>query len=77
MTGQGDYEQDVKRRPRYPDGSARKRWHELDDVARWSWQRAPVCNASATEADDYELIADSNSPPTTGKRPRRVEDIDD
>lgn len=37
--GQITYEKDVERRPKYPDGSPRKKWHELGDVERWSWDR--------------------------------------
>lgn len=37
--GQSDYEADVLKRPRYDDGTPRKTWAELDDLARWSWGR--------------------------------------
>lgn len=37
--GQVDYEADLKRRPNYHDGSPRKSWDELDDIARWSWEK--------------------------------------
>lgn len=37
--GQLAYEADVARRPIYHDGSARKRWEQLDAVMQWSWER--------------------------------------
>lgn len=40
--GQLAYEADVTARPRYDDGTARKRWTELCEVARYSWDRNPT-----------------------------------
>jgi len=37
--GQVDYEADLQRRPTYHDGTPRKSWDELDDIARWSWDK--------------------------------------
>jgi hypothetical protein len=37
--GQIDYEADVLRRPTYHDGTPRKTWDELSDIARYSWKR--------------------------------------
>lgn len=37
--GQIDYENDVMNRPLYHDGTPRKRWEELSEIARWSWER--------------------------------------
>lgn len=39
--GQIAYQEDVRRRPTYGDGTPRKSWEELCDVARWSWEREP------------------------------------
>ena len=33
------YEEDVSKRPFYHDGTPRKRWEELDSLARRSWGR--------------------------------------
>lgn len=41
MTGREAYEADLQKRPTYPDGSPRKSWEQLDDLARWSWSREP------------------------------------
>jgi hypothetical protein len=35
------YEADVKRRPTYHDGTPRRSWDQLCDIAKRSWQRAP------------------------------------
>lgn len=40
--GQKAYEADVGRRPRYHTGELRKTWHQLDDIAKWSWERGEV-----------------------------------
>lgn len=40
--GQTAYEQDVKARPRYHDGAARKAWDMLGAVERDSWERNPT-----------------------------------
>lgn len=37
--GQIDYEMDLKRKPIYHDGTPRKKWEELSDISRWSWER--------------------------------------
>jgi len=37
--GQAAYEADVKRRPFYHDGTKRKAWRDLCDVAKWSWEK--------------------------------------
>ena len=41
--GQLAYEEDCKRQPHYP-GQHRYRltWEELDDIAKWSWERNPT-----------------------------------
>ena len=38
-TGRTLYDRDVARRPNYHDGTPRKQWDELSDIARWSWNR--------------------------------------
>lgn len=38
--GQIAYEEDVRRAPRYHDGTLRKPWKQLCNVAQWSW----ICN---------------------------------
>ena len=43
--GQLAYERDVSIEPRYNDGSPRKTWDELDEIARWSWERNPTVRA--------------------------------
>ena len=47
--GQALYEADVARRPRYHDGAPRKRWHQLGEVEKWSWDR-PVVPTPTTAA---------------------------
>lgn len=37
--GQLDYEIDVKRVPFYEDGTPRKTWEQLSDIARYSWEK--------------------------------------
>lgn len=37
--GQKLYEADVERRPNYHDGAPRKTWDQLNDLAKWSWER--------------------------------------
>lgn len=37
--GQLAYEADVAARPIYHDGTSRKTWAQLSDIARWSWTR--------------------------------------
>lgn len=36
------YEEDVRRRPTYHDGTPRRTWDELPETARWSWKRNPT-----------------------------------
>jgi hypothetical protein len=40
--GQSAYEQELRARPTYHDGTPRKRWDQLDDIARSSWERNPT-----------------------------------
>ncbi len=42
MTAEQAYSADVAARPTYHDGTPRKTWEQLDEVARWSWQRNPT-----------------------------------
>lgn len=42
MTGKEAYDLDVEARPLYHDGTPRKSWDQLSDVARWSWNRNPT-----------------------------------
>lgn len=37
--GENAYESDVKRKPVYHDGTPRKHWVELSEIARRSWER--------------------------------------
>lgn len=39
--GERAYLADVKERPNYHDGVARRSWTELSDLARWSWEKNP------------------------------------
>lgn len=39
MTGREAYEEDVRRKPLYEDGTPRKRWDDLPEIVRWSWKR--------------------------------------
>jgi hypothetical protein len=39
--GQLAYEADCERNPHHEDGSLRRTWAEIGDVARWSWERDP------------------------------------
>jgi hypothetical protein len=47
--GQLAYELDVVLDPNYHDGSPRKKWEELDDISRWSWERNPTPRAARGE----------------------------
>lgn len=40
--GQKAYEADIKRNPFYHDGTRRRSWDDLSDIARWSWNKAPT-----------------------------------
>jgi hypothetical protein len=40
--GQIAYEQECEVMPRYHDCTHRLSWHELSDIARWSWERNPT-----------------------------------
>lgn len=40
--GQLAYEDELTRKPTYGDGSQRKPWDKLSDIARWSWERNPT-----------------------------------
>ena len=33
------YERDREARPGYHDGTLRKEWDEISEIARWSWER--------------------------------------
>lgn len=37
--GRPAYEADVKARPLYPDGTPRKPWEQLCEIARYSWAK--------------------------------------
>jgi hypothetical protein len=37
--GQIDYEKDVKHKPNYHDGTARKKWSELREIEQYSWDK--------------------------------------
>lgn len=39
--GQRVYEHELLAKPLYDDGTPRKPWAALSDVARWSWERNP------------------------------------
>lgn len=45
--GQIAYEEDVRRCPLYHDGTPRRSWSSLCEVARWSWERNPTPRAHA------------------------------
>jgi hypothetical protein len=40
--GRVAYESDVRAEPTYHDGTPRRTWEQLSDVARWSWERNPL-----------------------------------
>ena len=40
--GQIAYEMDVAANPLYPDGSVRRPWDRISDVARQVWESAPM-----------------------------------
>lgn len=42
MTGKQAYEADVRAMPLYHDGTPRKPWEALCDIARLSWERNPT-----------------------------------
>tara|TARA_R100000951_G_scaffold16512_3_gene13021 strand:+ start:3493 stop:3627 length:135 start_codon:yes stop_codon:yes gene_type:complete len=39
---QSAYERDLERTPNYHDGTPRKAWEDLCDVAKWSWEKGEV-----------------------------------
>lgn len=47
--GQLAYEEDCRRCPHHHDGSPRRAWSEIGDVARWSWERNPTPRDYGTE----------------------------
>lgn len=40
--GRAAYEADCRARPLYHDGTPRRRWDQLGEVERWSWERNPT-----------------------------------
>lgn len=40
--GQIAYEEDVRRKPLYHDGTPRKTWAQLPEWAAWGWERCPT-----------------------------------
>lgn len=42
IPGRIAYEADVVARPFYEDGTPRRSWEQLSDVAKWSWERNPT-----------------------------------
>jgi hypothetical protein len=37
--GRAAYEESLKKRPLYHDGTLRKTWQQLDSLSKWSWSR--------------------------------------
>lgn len=50
MTGREAYEEDVRRCPRYDDGSPRLPWDALPEIAQWSWNRSPTAREHGPSA---------------------------
>lgn len=68
--GQQAYEADVKRRPRYHDGTPRKTWAQLSDIAHDSWERVPSADkhgyvSVGADGRRYILSLDSKTGATT------------
>ena len=42
MTGKQAYEEDVRRKPNYHDGSPRKRWDQLAPEVQNTWNKNPT-----------------------------------
>lgn len=43
MTGKQAYENDLRKRPFYPDGMGKRpEWEKLSAIAQWSWNRPEV-----------------------------------
>lgn len=40
--GEVAYSTELLAKPNYHDGTKRHQWHELSDIARWSWERNPT-----------------------------------
>lgn len=44
-SGKEAYEADCAKAPNYRDGTPRKTWEQLSEIARWSWGRSPtICD---------------------------------
>ena len=52
--GQIAYEADIQAMPTYHDGSPRKIWAELSEIAQWSWEMNPCSRDWATPGDEVE-----------------------
>jgi hypothetical protein len=58
--GRADYEADVKARPFYPDGTRRKSWNELCEIARYSW--AKPARLGVTDSNpEFDNLAEKDS----------------
>lgn len=40
--GQLAYEEDVRRKPEYPDGCPRPSWDDIPDYAKKTWEKNPT-----------------------------------
>lgn len=56
--GQLAYEEDVRREPKYNDGTPRRTWAQLDELMRDSWERKPTVRAKEPA---FEIMTPDNS----------------
>lgn len=41
LLGRAAYEASLAAVPHYRNGTPRRKWEELDDLTRWTWERVP------------------------------------
>jgi len=50
-SGREAYEHDVANAPLYHNGQPRRKWDDLSEVARWSWNRNPTARERTGQTD--------------------------
>lgn len=54
MTGREAYEEDCRRNPTYHDGTPRRLWDEISEIAQYSWNRDPRPRTFSTRPPSQE-----------------------